>query len=962
MYPFRTTNSEALTSILRLIQIRRSGETTRLVLFCVLAFITSTATAIGYQISDAMFLLHRGADELPLSYAVSGTVSLACAGVLFVGYHRFSSFRMFIWLHASNTIYYACATFWLSRTHTVESAVPWFVLKAGGFLSYMALFTSFWNLVDRYHHLGDAKRLFGVYGACIFLGLAASGSLLHSSLLSSVQLLAGVTLLFLTALSLAVVIPRAVPTLFNEREVESNRAHTVLSFGRFLRAVASSRLAILLLASDFLTQTLWWITEFNYLSAFDAHFAGTAVAIGDEASAPLTHFLGRCVATVGTFNILAGLFLYKRLVNRFGVHTLALISPTVLLITFLGWPLSTTLVFPLLGYFVIEGLNYSIDDNNFNLFLGALPPRIRYKYRVLVEWLFVPIGMLIVAPALYLIGESTRWVGLGLALVGLAVALGIRGCYQTTLLQGLADSALHIQRRLSDWLAAAPYRERQRSIEHLRRVAVDGDDEAREASCNALVDHLVSAGQTHRKLWDDNTTAALLAGLDTLDHATRLSILDRVSGSPLARHTMTVDSLMGWFEKGATPRERGELLIFLAAQGAIAGTQIRLYLNSEVAEMRGAAVLGILKGVTVNDPSDDDVIAQNALDALLTSDSLHTVCVGIRVLGLSGAPPHVDRLAGFLSHPDSRIVVEACRGFERSSAALEGSTGNGTTAINWRRYSDLLCRLIATSREPVVHTHCLKALGNIGRSSSVMAILSTCQSFRPELRRLSEMVLVKMGPRTVPTVLRVAKDRSLPPRSRIVACRVLAKVAPPQLRAHRHELISGEIEQAYFYLYHAHRVTSQHPEYDLSVLKHALLTGYQATVDFILQFLGVCGDLEDSKLLVRGLRSLSPKSRSHALESVQRTCAPEIFQRLKPLIDDSSLEYKLQTYLELGLLPLTLASLLTHMEDSPSQIDRFVAVTIRKRYGIGAWRDGLMKQLKYKDPITQRFSYELIAS
>ena len=113
---------------------------------------------------------------------------------------------------------------------------------------------------------------------------------------------------------------------------------------------------------------------------------------GTEAS--LTLFLGKCLASVSICNLIFGLFIYSRMVRRFGIGSLLLITPVLLIISFTGWSLSSSLLFPLIGFFVVEGTLYVIDDNNFNFLLNAVPSKLKYKIRVMIESFFEPIGML----------------------------------------------------------------------------------------------------------------------------------------------------------------------------------------------------------------------------------------------------------------------------------------------------------------------------------------------------------------------------------------------------------------------------------------------------------------------------------------------------------------------------------------------------------------------------------------
>ena len=81
-------------------------------------------------------------------------------------------------------------------------------------------------------------------------------------------------------------------------------------------------------------------------------------------------------------------------------------------------------------------------------------------------------------------------------------------------------------------------------------------------------------------------------------------------------------------------------------------------------------------------------------------------------------------------------------------------------------------------------------------------------------------------------------------RSRLLAGKILGRLALPQLRANLIPIITTEIDRAFFYFHHHHTIQSAYPQYDLHVLKDALLTGYHSVIDFIIELLGVAGEIE----------------------------------------------------------------------------------------------------------------------
>jgi HEAT repeat protein len=217
-----------------------------------------------------------------------------------------------------------------------------------------------------------------------------------------------------------------------------------------------------------------------------------------------------------------------------------------------------------------------------------------------------------------------------------------------------------------------------------------------------------------------------------------------------------------------------------------------------------------------------------------------------------------------------------------------------------------------------------------------------------------------MGLRTVPALLAITKDTSMHDRCRVLAGRILGRLALPQLQANLYGIINAEIERAYFYFYHWSTIQNQYPQYSLSILEDALSTGYHSVMDFIIQLLGVAGEIEDCELLSRCLRSRNPKIRSQVVEALEKTCETHIFRILQPLVMDLPQEEKISKYLKGGRRALNLQEVLEKMMHSPAQVDQIIAATLKQRLNMTNWREDLRKQMVGNEEIFQNFAYELL--
>ncbi len=324
--------------------------------------------------------------------------------------------------------------------------------------------------------------------------------------------------------------------------------------------------------------------------------------------------------------------------------------------------------------------------------------------------------------------------------------------------------------------------------------------------------------------------------------------------------------------------------------------------------------------------------------------------MGLQILGIDGESHDIDILISYLSHP-SLIVA-------RTAAQSIAQAG----ILDSIRQAPFIISQLSQISDSEVRLSCLKSLGQVNDSSLVGDIIQASLHFRPNERRLAEQIIFKIGLRAVPTLLSITRDVQVPDRCRLLAGRILGRLALPQLRANLSDIIREEIERAYFYFYHSHTIQALNVNLDLGMLQEVLLTGYQSVLDFIIQILGVAGEVEDEELLSRSLRSHNPKVRSQVVETLEKTCEPQIFRLLQPLVDDIPYKEKIRAYEKTNHQPLILNDLLDKMSKSSAQIDQIIAVTIKYHLNLPNWRECLRKQMSRQDEIFHHFAYELLDS
>ncbi len=920
------------------------GEGRNAFLFACLGFLWAFGVTCGQKFADALFLLHVGADSLPQVYTLTACGMFIVASILLYAFHYFSSYSIFLTTLLSGMGFYLFALICLFTHIGADSQWFWFALKINGFFLFSVLMTCYWTFIDQYHHLQDAKRLYTLFSSTIFLGAASTGILMHAGLLNLNHLMILIIALLASTYYWVKKIARDVPLVIHEdSEPEGTITENGSSFKFLIRSILNSRFTLLLMTSNFLTQLLAIITEYNYMSAFQNYFTiNPHSQDGGGTEASLTLFLGKALAFVSVGNLLIGLFIYSRLIRRFGISSLLATTPLLLITSFIGWPLSNTLVFPLIGFFVVEGTLYVIDDSNFNLLLNAVPSKLKYKIRVMIESFFEPIGTLISASLLILLQHQSRWLGLGLATCSLAIALALRFQYLKALFSNLAENAIHFQRTIKDWLSQMTNKQQKTAEHRLLAILRSQDEQVQLFACEGLL-----------AFEDPTILKRLLSYASQMNLIAKIKFIELLEKSIFSKDQWVLDTLQNWIHQDFDSRLKSTIHLYLAKQGLLHPEKVLVDLKSSNLQLQGAAIVALKKSLAYLPPSTSAyhrTLAAHHLKLLLDSHQEEEICMGLQILGIDGDSHDIDILISYLKNPSLQIARTAAK-----SIALANT-------LNAIRQAPSLIAQLSLSSDHEIRLACLQALGKVNDSSLVPHLIQVSVHFRPNERRLAETLIYNMGLRTVPTLLALTKETSMPDRCRVLAGRILGRLSLPQLRANLSDIIRQEIERAYFYFYHSQTIQNSHPEVDLSMLRDVLMTGYHSVLDFIIQLLGVAGEVEDGELLSRSIRSRNPKVRSQVVETLEKTCETSIFRLLQPLVEDVPYEEKIRAYMRSGHKALSLTCLLDKMSESSARIDRILAATIKYHLNLPNWRESLRQQMFQQDEIFHHFAYELLES
>lgn len=875
-----------------------SGEAAHAFRFARLALFWAFGSSCLDTLSDGLFLERVGAPHLPYVYLWAALGMIGVSTLVLYSLRITGPYRILTWAMGTGVVICCIASFFLTGD---PPAGFWYGLKIAARMTYTVLIACSWTFIDQYHDLQDAKRVYALYGAAYFTGAILAGTAINLLLdkLGFSGLLLCAAMSLLWALIEAQGISRKAKAVHDDT-VEGAFSGSRNSLLSIIQLVIRSRFSWLLLSLSLVLQLLITVTEFNYMDSFGRAF---------HAEGEIAEFLGKCRALISLGNILFGVFFYGRFVRKLGLAKVLLTTPLFFLGVYSIWVAYDATMLAVLGLIAVDGVLFTIQDNSFNLLSNAVPSQLKSRVRILNDSFFEPTGMLLSAMLLFGLQQGSHWLGLGLSGAAFVLALGVRSTYAKAIFTNLQENALHFERTVRMWLSG-PRRERKGLLEALHAPS----EETRLLAIEACLE----LGQVTQ-------VASAISDLGTLSKIQFLRLLDT---SPFGSDSRLLPLIASWAYPGESPELSKWAHFYLAKRGLHRSENSQQDLEEPDLLLRGAAVL------TLKDTAK--------VDQMLKSPHIDEIGMGLDLL------EDAEQVIPFLTHESLFVKRSAAR----SMARLARSSV----------FAPLLIEELCRTTDNAFRLSLLDALRKIGDLATARDLLLASANFRPNERRKAEKGLTDMGYDVVPILLASTRDIGLPEKARILAGKVLGRLALGELQETLPDILDIEIERAYFYFYFGHTIQSQYPLYDLEMLQTALLTGYQSVIDFIIHLLGAAGSLEDADLLVRALHSRNAKVHAHAIESLERTCPPRIFHLIAPLVDDLPLEEKMKAALSWqGDYPkLTLSELLTKLERSPSLFDKVVAAQLKAKLQMPNWQAELREQMhQSKEPFHQ-FANELL--
>ncbi len=909
------------------------GEGRNTLRFVRLSIFWGFSTSCFEILSDGLFLEKIGASFLPSMYLIGAISLIAISTIIIYSLKIVSPYKILKWVMLSSSILCFCVILTLpfSPPHLF-----WFFLKVFSRLFFSVFLATAWTFIDQYHDLQDAKRVYSLYSAAYFLGIVIAGTTINFFL----HHLGYLAFFTFTLFAVLFAYREAFGIVRKTRPVHDDTIEGVFSgdrngFTSMIALLFKSPYALALLALSLFQEFIFTTTDINYMETFEKTFQSDSFQKSFTAN-HISEFLGKCRAWISFANILIGAFLYRPFIKHIGLHNVILITPIFFFIIYSGWIVQDTLLIAILGLIAVDGIAFTVEDNSFNLLTKAVPTKLKSKVRIINDSFFEPIGMLIASFCFFLLNSfQSRVLGFILSIFLIVTTLILRGFYPKALFINLLENMIQFEKKIKDWFKQMGDKELKETIKDSIQ-ALDASDEKSQ----------LLAAQSLLSLNQIKFISLILNAADHFSENAKIELLELLDKSKYAADAGVIEKIDDWIKSSISSKLLHYTNFYLAKRGLLNPEKEIENLNHNDLFIRAPAILALKKS---ENKALFRTIADKEIDLLLKDSEKEEIIMGLKILAELPSSESFEKALMYLSHECSQI---------RRHAAYALSKVADKSVCH---FSEKLIQQLADP-DAKVRLYTLNALGNIGDSTTVKDILSASIHFRPSEKRLTETIIENMGLKTVPALLSFLKDVNMNDRARILASKILTRLSLPQLQANLSDILSIEMERAYFYFYYGHTIQKRYPLYDLSLLESALLTSLQSVIDFIIHLLGACGRVDDCEVLVLSLQSKNEKVHSSAVETLSKACDLKTFSWILPLIEDVPLEEKMTAYFKhMGHKPpLNLSGVLNKLNHSPSIFNQIAAARLKAKLKMPEWRKQLREKIKTCDETFHHFAYELL--
>jgi AAA family ATP:ADP antiporter len=406
----------------------------RVVLFLsMIAGLTGFGLSIGRASSDALFFTKYGADHLPLMFALIALVLIPASLAYAAFVDRLTPYRIFIHLLLG---------------FGAMVGISWLTMATGGgntgialyFIAYGViselLLTHFSHYVSSFFDVQQGKRLLpsvmaisrlGAILGGVFLGVAGSGMATeHVALVWTLCLAVALTLVAWWHRGE----PIHCPIKRRHATTPVQMVREGLMFSRQSRLIRITALGMFLLV---------------FLLSMQEYLVGSIFAQYYPDEHQLMAFFGWFSAIINASLLVIQLFLFGRLLRRFGLKTMNLVYPLTTLLSFGLMTISAGYQSAVLGRINAVGVLPGVRNTVAGFFFHALPGYMQGRAHALVAGLVLPLGLLVSALFLWLVPQDAplEWVAGGGFVIAVAlfwVKLKKNAAYADSLVELVSQS------------------------------------------------------------------------------------------------------------------------------------------------------------------------------------------------------------------------------------------------------------------------------------------------------------------------------------------------------------------------------------------------------------------------------------------------------------------------------------------------------------------------------------------
>lgn len=894
-------------------------ESQTLFRFVRLAIFWSSSCNILFILSTSLFIEHVGAKFIPLSYMIIAIILIFSSIILIYLLRISSPYKVF-----SKVAYFAAISLIiLAILLSKPSFYLYFSMQVLAYVFLEFFIANFWNFLDQYHDLQDAKRTYGIYNTAYFLGFMLSGTLINQTY----EKLGKIFLISIAALFMILSIIESKKIHKKAKPIEEDMVDLLFSKGKrglksILRQFIKSPFSVFLIISSIIVELIRNTTEFSYFKGLENIFK-----IHPNSDRAIAEFLGKCNAFVAAFSIIIGIFFYRRFVKRFGIKKILFIPPIIFLSLYSGWFFYHSLFIIVIAIFSDKGVLDTIDENNFNILISGVPSKIKGIVRIINNSFFESVGMLFSSILLLFLSSNNIMFGFVLSIGFLSITFLVKYLFPKAILKNLKETSICFQKSFKDRIKKISKKELKELKEDIFAYLDTKEEKIKLLAIESLL-----------KLEDKKLLLPIIHSLKKSSENFKKKFLELLEKTPFSYEPLIIETVKEWIKNSSYDLViKGKL--YLAKRGFIDPKD--LFQNND------PFFLSIMIYALKRFESPENLkLAKEKIEELLSKKETF-ILSALEIIAFEKEKDFFEKVWNLLDYPSKNVQRKAAY------------TLSKITSKDHLAFLEKILKKIKNSSDSFIRIHLLQSLEKICYPKIIKEIILSTNS--QEIRHTENLIL-KMGKKAIPSLLFILKNQKYQERHRLLCGKILSRIHLETLTVHLKEILENEIKSAYFYYFSGTLLQKKYPMEDLNLLKKALLTSYKSKISFIIHLIGASSSLEDTDLLIHSLRNDQEIAHAHAMETLEQNCSFKIFQKISPLLDQISLEYKMEAYEKIygKKFNFTLNNLLNILENSSSLFNRIVAINVLAKLKPPNWKKFVKKYIGSKNEIFNQYAREFL--